>query len=124
MLDTFHHGDFAAADISRKLRETVSVVIPARNTAGTIAATVAELQVLAEDGLVGQILVVDADSADGTAAVAREAGAEVVSENELVEGFGPCRGKGDAMWRSLAAVTGEIVVFIDGDIADFGRHYV
>ncbi|MCB8914322.1 MAG: glucosyl-3-phosphoglycerate synthase [Thermoleophilales bacterium] len=124
MLDTFDHRDFAATEISRKLRETVSVVIPTRNTAGTIAATVAELKVLADDGLVGQILVVDADSPDGTAAVAREAGAEVVSENALVEGFGPCRGKGDAMWRALARVTGDVVVYIDGDIADFGRHYV
>jgi glucosyl-3-phosphoglycerate synthase len=124
MLDTFDHGDFAAADIGRKLGETVSVVIPTRDTAGTIAATIAELKVLAEDGLVEQILVVDADSPDGTAAVAREAGAEVVSENELVTGHGPCRGKGDAMWRALAAVKGEIVAYIDGDIADFGRHYI
>lgn len=124
MLDTFDHRDFASTDINRKLRGTVSVVIPTRNTAGTIAATVAELNLLAEDGLVGQILVVDADSPDGTAELARQAGAEVRSENELVEGFGPCRGKGDAMWRALAAVTGEIVVYVDGDIADFGRHYI
>jgi len=124
MLDTFDHEDFAAAEISRKLRGSVSVVIPTRNTAGTIAATIAELQLLMAEGLVTQILVVDADSSDGTAELAGQAGAEVVSENELVEGFGPCRGKGDAMWRSLVAVTGEIVVYIDGDIADFGRHYV
>ncbi len=107
MLDTFDHEDFAATEISRKLRGMVSVVIPTRNTAGTIAQTVAELNLLVEDGLVGQILVVDADSADGTASLARDAGAEVRSENELVDGFGPCRGKGDAMWRALAAVTGE-----------------
>lgn len=124
MLDTFEHTDFAAAGIRRNLRGSVSVVIPTRNTAGTIAATVAELRILADDGLIDQILVVDADSTDGTASVARDAGAEVQSENELVEGFGPARGKGDAMWRALAATTGEIVVYIDGDIADFGRHYV
>ena len=124
MLDTFDHRDFASAEISRKLRGTVSVVIPVRETAGTIAATVGELKVLAEDGLVGQILVVDADSSDGTASLARDAGAEVYSENDLVQGFGPCRGKGDAMWRALAAVTGDIVVYVDGDVADFGRHYV
>ena len=124
MLDTFDHTDFAAAGISRKLRGTVSVVIPTRNTAGTIAATVAELMILAEDGLISQILVVDADSPDGTADLARNAGAEVWSENELMDGFGPARGKGDAMWRALAAVTGDIVVYIDGDIADFGRHYI
>lgn len=124
MLDTYDHRDFAATGISRNLRGKVSVVIPTRDTAGTIAGTVAELKVLADTGLVGQILVVDADSPDGTASLAREAGAEVVSENDLLPGFGPCRGKGDAMWRALAAVTGEIVVYIDGDIADFGRHYV
>ena len=124
MLKTYDHRDFKASEIGRKLRGTVSVVIPTRNTAGTIAATIAELTLLAEDGPVGQILVVDADSPDGTAELARKAGAEVVSENELVDGHGPCRGKGDAMWRALAAVTGEIVVYIDGDIADFGRHYV
>ncbi len=124
MLKTYDHGDFPSAEISRKLRGTVSVVIPTRETAGTIAATIGELRVLVEDGLVGQILVIDADSADGTAALARDAGAEVYSENDLIHGFGLCRGKGDAMWRALDAVTGEIVVYIDGDIADFGRHYI
>jgi len=124
MLDTFDHTDFTATDIRRNLRGTVSVVIPTRNTAGTIAATVGELRILADDGVIDQILVVDADSPDGTASVAREAGAEVRSENELVDGFGPTRGKGDAMWRALAAATGDVVVYIDGDIADFGRHYV
>jgi len=98
--------------------------VPTRNTAGTIAGTVAELLVLAEAGIVSQILVVDADSVDGTAVTARDAGAEVVSENSLMPEFGPVRGKGDAMWRSLDAVTGDLVVFVDGDIADFGRHYV
>ena len=35
--------------------------------------------------------------------------------------FGPCRGKGDAMWRALAATTGEIVAYVDGDSEDFGE---
>ena len=100
------------------------MVVPTRNTAGTIAQTVAELLILAEVGVVSQILVVDADSPDGTAVTARDAGAEVVSENDLSPESGPVCGKGDAMWRSLTAVTGDVVVFVDGDIADFGRHYV
>ena len=124
MLDTFKHTDFHVADLVSMKQEPVSVVIPTRNCAGTIAHTVAELLLLKEAGLVDQILVVDADSADGTAATATDAGAEVVSENELVPSAGPVRGKGDAMWRSLAAVRGEVVLFVDGDIADFGRHYV
>jgi glucosyl-3-phosphoglycerate synthase len=124
MLDTFEHTEFPATDLAALKTGPVSVVIPTRNTAGTIAAEVSELLILRDLGLVDQILVVDADSADGTAATATDAGAEVISENRLVPSTGPVRGKGDAMWRSLAAVTGETVVFIDGDIADFGRHYV
>lgn len=123
-LDTYDHTDFPATDLFRRLPGPVSVVVPTRNTAGTIAQTVGELRLLADLGLVSQILVVDADSPDGTAATARDAGAEVVSENDLKPEVGPVLGKGDAMWRSLEAVTGEIVVFVDGDIADFGRHYV
>jgi glucosyl-3-phosphoglycerate synthase len=124
MLDTFEHTDFHTADLASLKQGKVSVVVPTRNTAGTIARTVAELLLLSEAGLVDQILVVDADSADGTAVTANDAGAEVVSENELVPSAGPVRGKGDAMWRSMAATTGDLVVFVDGDIADFGRHYV
>ena len=124
MLDTYDHTDFVATELVGLLPGPVSVVVPTRNTAGTIAGTVAELLILADLGLVSQILVVDADSPDGTAVTARDAGAEVVSENDLMAMTGPVRGKGDAMWRSLEAVTGDIVVFIDGDIADFGRHYI
>ncbi len=124
MLATFKHTDFHAAELASIKEGKVSVVIPTRNTAGTIAQTVAELLLLVEAGLVDQILVVDADSADGTAATATDAGAEVVSEAELVPSAGPVRGKGDAMWRSMAAAIGDVVVFVDGDIADFGRHYV
>jgi len=124
MLDTYDHTDFAAAELASRLPGPVSVVVPTRNTAGTIAQTVAELRILADAGVVSQILVVDADSPDGTAVTAKDAGAEVVSENALSPESGPVFGKGDAMWRSLEAVTGDIVVFVDGDIADFGRHYV
>jgi len=124
MLDTFEHTDFHATDLASLKQGPVSVVIPTRNCAGTIAHTVAELLLLRDTGLIDQILVVDADSADGTAATATDAGAEVVSENALVPSAGPVRGKGDAMWRSLAAVDGEVILFVDGDIADFGRHYV
>lgn len=124
MLDTLEHTDFEAADLAAARTGTVSVVVPTRNTAGTIAATIEQIRALAEIGLVDQILVVDANSRDGTAQLARTAGAEVVDENDLFAELGPVRGKGDAMWRSLSVAHGDIVVFVDGDIADFGPHFV
>lgn len=110
---SFHHTDFAELDLS-----AVSVVLPARECAETIGPIVEALPP------VGQVLVVDAASADGTAAIAAQAGAEVVQEAELLPSYGPVLGKGDAMWRSLAAVRYDLVVFVDADTTGFNGHYV
>jgi glucosyl-3-phosphoglycerate synthase len=120
---TFHHGAFPAERLAVERDATVSVVVPTRECAGTIGTIVTTLTGLVDQGVVDQVLVVDADSADGTADVARVAGAEVVSESALLPQFGPVAGKGDAMWRALAACSGDAVCYLDGDTADFGAHF-
>lgn len=110
---------FAPTRLLAAKRESVAAILPARECAATIGATVAALAPLREIGLVDRLVVVDADSADGTAALAREAGAEVLSEHELYPELGLCQGKGDAMWRAARAVETEIVAFLDADSADF-----
>jgi glucosyl-3-phosphoglycerate synthase len=120
---TFHHTDFPIERLARSGRERVSVVVPTRECAGTIATVAGTLAALRAQGVIDQVLVVDADSADGTAAIAREAGAEVFSESALLPAFGPVIGKGDAMWRALSVCRGEIVCFVDGDTANFGPHF-
>jgi glucosyl-3-phosphoglycerate synthase len=110
---SFSHTDFGELDLS-----AVSVVVPARECAPTIGPIVEAIQGA------GQVLVVDADSRDGTAEIAADAGAEAVQEADLMPEFGPVLGKGDAMWRSLSAVRHDVVVFVDGDSAGFHGHYV
>jgi glucosyl-3-phosphoglycerate synthase len=39
-------------------------------------------------------------------------------------GYGPVKGKGDAIWRSLAVLTGDIVCYFDGDLTSFASGYV
>ena len=112
---THHHADFAPTGRA----SGVSVVIPARDEAATIGPIVATCA-----PLVGQVLVVDAASGDGTAEVAARAGAEVVQESELLPQFGPALGKGDAMWRALSAVRGDVVLYLDADTERFGEHFV
>jgi glycosyltransferase involved in cell wall biosynthesis len=109
------------AELAVRKTATVSVVVPAREVATTIGPTVAVLRRFVDAGAVDELLVVDAGSRDETQAVARAAGATVVQEDDLMPGFGPCRGKGDAMWRALATTTGEIVAYVDGDSEDFGE---
>jgi len=98
---------------------SVTVIVPTRECAATIGGVLEDsVGPLAEYGLIDELVVVDAGSADGTAAVARRAGARVLFEDELERQLGPALGKGDAMWRALRATGGEIVCFLDGDTAD------
>ncbi len=109
----------------RELGLTVSLVLPGRNVADTIGGIVGEVMALNEQApLVDQVMVVDADSADGTARVAAANGAEVYSENELLSHYGDAHGKGDAMWRSLSVAKGDLVMFADADTKDFKPQFV
>ena len=122
MIRSFAHSDYPPELVLDRKRKDVTVVLPAREVAGTIGAIVERILELGE--LVDQLLVVDAGSADGSAEVASRAGAEVRQEDELAPGFGPVLGKGDAMWRALAAVRGELVVFLDADSSNFQPLFV
>ena len=124
MLATFDHSQFRLEELLPRKSGEITVCVPTRETAATIAAVLRELRALRDGGLVDQILVIDAGTADGTATIAAAAGAEVFQEDELLPEQGPVEGKGDAMWRALSVATGEIVVYLDGDVRDFGRHYV
>src|SRR5262245_57147475 len=91
------------ADASR-----VSVVIPACNEAGAIAAVIAELGAAAPWH---EIIVVDDGSTDGTGAAAGSAGARVVTHPYN-------KGNGAAVKSGIRCATGEYVLIIDGD----GQH--
>jgi glucosyl-3-phosphoglycerate synthase len=120
---TFHHSRFTPARLRVERLESVSVCVPARNEAPTIARVVAPLVALREAGVVDQVVVLDDDSGDGTGAIAARLGAEVVRPAALLPGFGPVLGKGDAMWRALTVLTGDLVCFVDADSEDFGAHF-
>src|SRR3954466_9198431 len=74
--------------------------------------------------LVDELVVVDSDSTDATAAVARAAGADVVATAEVLRGHGSRPGKGEALWKSLTATTGDLVVFLDADLLGDVAHYL
>ncbi len=124
---SFHHQDFSDLAISGEAirRPAITLILPAREVAGTIGPILDTVTRLNErSGLIDQVLVVDADSADGTADIARAHGAEVYSETELLPEYGPAQGKGDAMWRALSVARGDIVMFADADTRDFGEHFL
>jgi glucosyl-3-phosphoglycerate synthase len=96
--------------------------VPARDEAATIASIVEPLTSLRDRGVLDQVVVVDA-SEDGTGDIARRLGAEVHPQADLMPSFGPVLGKGDAMWRSLSVLQGDVVCFVDADTERFGPHF-
>jgi dolichol-phosphate mannosyltransferase len=90
--------------------ETISVVVPARDEAARIGPC---LEPLAADADLLEVLVVDDGSVDGTAGVARAAGARVVAAGDPPSGW---TGKPWALQRGLEAARGEIVVSLDADV--------
>ena len=119
----FHHAEFPADRLRAEREETISVCIPAREEAATIAAVVAPLVALREAGVIDEVVVLDDDSRDGTGEIADRLGADVVHPARLLPEFGPVLGKGDAMWRALSVLTGDLVCFVDADSEDFGPHF-
>lgn len=87
---------------------SVSIILPAKNEAGGLRKTLPTLKNLYP---AAEIIVVDDGSTDGTAQLARECGATVVSHPYS-------KGNGAAIKSGARAASGEILVFMDAD----GQH--
>jgi len=101
---------------SASLQRKIAVIVPCRNEALTIAGVVDAYRCRLPDA---EIWVCDNRSTDGTAAIARDAGAHVVSEDRA--------GKGYAVRRLFAVADADVYVLVDGDgtyDADTARHMV
>jgi glucosyl-3-phosphoglycerate synthase len=125
----FAHDDFDPHRLAARKKAdglTASLCIPARDEAATIGRIVdlARRRLVEAVPLLDEILVVDDHSTDDTAAVAAAAGAKVVHSADVLPAAGPGTGKGDAVWKSLAVSTGDLVAWVDGDITDFGPRFV
>lgn len=98
-----------------KAGRTISVVLPALDEEETIESVIESISPLV-DGLVDELIVLDSGSTDDTEIRAVAAGARVVSREQALPEVPIRPGKGEALWRSLAATRGDIVVFVDSDL--------
>ena len=124
---TYSLRQWSAAELAAtKGEQRVAVVLPARNeqeTVGSIVRTIRQ-DLVDTVGLVDEVIVMDSRSTDATAAVAALAGAAVFDVDDVLPAHGRRDGKGEAMWKSLAVTTADLLVFVDADLSDFSATWV
>ena len=123
-LQSYDCTDFTRDELISLKRPSVSVCVLTKDCADTIEATVSSLVAVKQVGLIDEVIVIDANSPDGTAELAHKAGATIYLESDLLPELGPVLGKGDAMWRAQSVMSGEILVYQDGDLADYAERHL
>lgn len=112
--------------VAAKRGQTITLCFPCRDEAATIGELVtrARKDLVERTGLVDELLVLDDRSTDDTHAVAAAAGATVVQIDEVHRIHGLGHGKGNALWASLVASHGDLIVWCDGDVTSFTPDWV
>ena len=106
---------------------TISVVVPARDEEATVGAVVERLVadlVTGASGLVGGGGGLDAPTGPHPARAPAPAGGRVEAAAAIRSDLGSVPGKGEALWKSQFVTRGDLVVFVDADLVDWGTHFV
>ena len=128
--NTFHAGEFRDVAKLVELKErhglTISLGLPALNEEQTIGQVIRRIKGPLMDRLplIDQMVVIDSDSTDRTAEIAAELGVPVVRHSQILPEVGSYRGKGEALWKSLHVLDGDIVAWIDTDIRNIQPRFV
>ena len=128
--NTFHAHEFA--DIAKllalkeRLNVTISVGLPTLNEEKTVGTVIKRVKGALMDRvpLIDQLVVVDSDSEDRTVEIATELGVPVFRHPEILPETGTHVGKGEALWKSLHVLDGDIVAWIDTDISNIQPRFV
>jgi glucosyl-3-phosphoglycerate synthase len=127
---TWHHSKFA--DIGRlvSLKEKkglkISLAFPTLNEERTIGKEILVIRTELMDRfpLIDELAVIDSSSKDRTRRVAERFGARVIPSKTILPKYGSYRGKGENLWKSLYALEGDIIVWVDADISNIAPKFV
>jgi hypothetical protein len=126
---TFHHRRFdpaALVEAKRRAGVSVSVCIPTLNEEATVGDIVRSIrtELMEREQLVDELVVMDSSSSDQTAEEAVRAGATVFQDRDVLPDLDPMTGKGEALWKSLFVLRGDVILWLDADIRNFHPRFV
>jgi glucosyl-3-phosphoglycerate synthase len=128
--NSFHASEFSDLKRLVELKErqglTISLGLPALNEEATIGEVIQTVKrcLMEEHPLLDEIVVIDSMSTDRTVAIAQESGVPVYRHPEILPASGSYGGKGEALWKSLAVLQGDLIAWIDTDILNIHPRFV
>jgi nucleotide-binding universal stress UspA family protein len=128
--NTFHAHEFSDIRKLVALKErhnlTISVGLPTLNEERTVGTVIKRVKGALMDRvpLIDQLVVIDSDSEDRTIEIATELGVPVFRHSQILPETGTHVGKGEALWKSLHVLDGDIVAWIDTDISNIQPRFV
>lgn len=128
--NTFHRREFEdlkkLVELKEKQGLNISLGLPALNEAETVGDIIRTFKskLLDEFPLVDEIVLIDSGSTDNTVKIAQDLGIPVHVHQQILPQYASYRGKGEALWKSLYVLNGDIVVWIDTDIKNIYPGFV
>lgn len=128
--NTFHSREFADLERLLALKEardvTISLGLPALNEEATVGKVIRTVKtaLMEEVPLLDEIVLIDSGSVDYTREIASDLGIPVHIHQEILPQHGAHHGKGEALWKSLYVLKGDIIAWVDTDIKNIHPRFV
>lgn len=112
--------------LKKKQKLTISLVIPTYNEEATIGEiiTVIKNELKGKFKLLDEIVVIDSESTDKTREIAKKSGAIIYKSSSILKRRGSYKGKGENLWKALYVTKGDIICWIDADIANIHPRFI
>src|SRR5437773_2124042 len=128
--NTFSSTEFAdlrrLVDAKERQNLRISVGLPTLNEEATIRSVIRAIRsrLVERFPLVDELVVIDSRSEDRTREIAADEGVPVFIHDEILPETGTYQGKGEALWKSLHVLTGDIVAWVDTDVTSAHPKFV
>lgn len=128
--NTFHSREFAdvraLVELKRQQGLTISLGLPALNEEETVGLVITTLKtaLMDEAPLLDEIVLIDSNSTDRTVEIAESLGVPVFRHSDILPEAGTIAGKGEALWKSLHVLKGDLIAWVDTDITNIHPRFV
>lgn len=112
--------------LKEEYEQTISLGLPTLNEEDTIGTIIQTLQntLMNQFPLLDEIVVIDSGSTDYTVDIAMDLRVPVYQHPQILSQYGTHRGKGEALWKSLYVLEGDLIAWIDTDIVNIHPRFV